>query len=58
MDLVKAFDTTNHKLLLELLARHGAPPKLNDAVKHIYKDVKVESGKNQMEIRAAPLQAR
>ena len=28
VDLVKAFDTTNHELLVEILQQYGAPPKL------------------------------
>ena len=37
-DLVKAFDTSNHKLLIEILKRYGCPPKLCSAIKRMYDD--------------------
>ena len=36
VDLVKAYDTTNHELLLSLLGKYGAPPKFAGAVRKIY----------------------
>jgi hypothetical protein len=36
VDLVKAYDTANHDLLLRILERYGAPPKFVTAVQTIY----------------------
>jgi hypothetical protein len=38
VDLVKAYDTANHDLLLRILERYGAPPKFVTAIKTIYTD--------------------
>ena len=38
IDLVKAYDTANHTLLLRILERYGAPPKIVTAIETIYKD--------------------
>ena len=35
-DLVKAFDTSNHALLIAILGKYGAPPRLCSAIKRIY----------------------
>ena len=35
-DLVKAFDTSNHALLISILGKYGAPPRLRSAIKHMY----------------------
>ena len=35
-DLVKAFDTSNHALLLAILGKYGAPPRLCSAIKGMY----------------------
>jgi hypothetical protein len=40
-DLVKAYDTANHNLLLEILKKYGAPPKFVDVIKTMYTDLKV-----------------
>ena len=40
-DLVKAFDTSNHKLMVEMLAKYGCPPKLRSAIRRMYSDSKV-----------------
>ncbi|KAL7535225.1 hypothetical protein ACHAWF_005092 [Thalassiosira exigua] len=40
-DLVKAFDTTNHKLLIEILEKYRAPPTFCDAIKRLYENLKV-----------------
>jgi hypothetical protein len=32
VDLIKAFDTPNHDLLFEILAKYGAPPALIDVI--------------------------
>ncbi|KAL7540629.1 hypothetical protein ACHAWF_006738 [Thalassiosira exigua] len=40
-DLVKAFDVTNHKLLIKILEKYGAPPKFCDAIERLYENLKV-----------------
>jgi len=40
-DLVKAYDTTIHDLLVEVLDRYGAPPKICSVVRRLYTDLKV-----------------
>ncbi len=41
VDLVKAYDTANHDLLLKILEKYGAPPKFVAAIKTMYTDLKV-----------------
>lgn len=41
VDLVKAYDTANHELLIALLARYGAPEELCEVVKRLYADLTV-----------------
>lgn len=41
VDLVKAYDTANHDLLLRILERYGAPPQFVDAISRMYKDLVV-----------------
>ena len=41
VDLGKAYDTANHDLLLRVLKKYGAPPKLVCAIKTMYTDLKV-----------------
>ena len=41
IDLVKAFDTANHKLLFALLAKFGAPPKFVHAIEHMYRNIRI-----------------
>jgi hypothetical protein len=41
VDLVKAYDTANHDLLLKVLEKYGTPPKFVNAVKTMYTDLKV-----------------
>ncbi len=38
VDLIKAYDTANHDLLLRILERYGAPPKFVTAIQTIYTD--------------------
>jgi hypothetical protein len=38
VDLVKAYDTANHKLLIDILCQYGAPPKFATAIKTIYRN--------------------
>jgi hypothetical protein len=38
VDLVKAYNTANHTLLLRILERYGAPPKFITAIQTIYTD--------------------
>ena len=40
-DLVKAFDTSNHIILIEILRKYGCPPKLCSAIKRMYSNNKV-----------------
>ena len=41
VDLVKAYDTANHELLLKILVKYGAPPKFVKAVETVYQDLTV-----------------
>ncbi len=41
VDLVKAYNTANHDLLLKVLKKYGAPPKFIAAIKTMYTDLKV-----------------
>jgi hypothetical protein len=41
VDLVKAYDTANHELLLTLLEKYGAPPLFVSAVERMYQDLVV-----------------
>jgi hypothetical protein len=36
VDLVKAYDTVNHKLLIDILRRYGAPPKFTTTIEMVY----------------------
>jgi hypothetical protein len=36
VNLVKAYDTANHKLLIDILRCYGAPPKFSTTIKTIY----------------------
>jgi len=41
VDLVKAYDTANHELLLSILEKYGAPPKFVSAIERMYTDLVV-----------------
>jgi hypothetical protein len=38
VDLVKAYDTANHTLLIDILRKYGAPPKFVTAIETIYRN--------------------
>ena len=46
-DLVKAFDTSNHVLIIKVLQRYGCPPNLRSAIERMYKNsiVRLKIGK-------------
>ena len=52
VDLVKAFDTVSHSMLLKILERYGAPPKLHSAIARMYSDLKIilKIGKGKAEM--------
>ena len=52
VDLVKAFDTADHQLLIKILERYGAPPNLCNVIKRMYTDLTVvlKIGKSVEEI--------
>ena len=41
VDFVTAFDTVNHVMMLKILERYGASPKLRSAISRMYQDLKV-----------------
>ena len=52
MDLVKAYDTANHKLLIKVLEKYGTPRKLRSIIERLYTDLTVvfKLGKVKVEI--------
>ena len=49
VDLVKAFDTVDHTLMLQILKNYGAPPKLRSSIARMYQDLKavIKIGKTE-----------
>ena len=41
VDLIKEFDTVDHTLMLHILKKYGAPPKLRSSIARMYQDLKV-----------------
>ena len=41
VDLVKAFDTVDHTLMIHILKKYGASPKLRSSITRMYQDLKV-----------------
>ena len=52
VDLVKAYDTANHELLLKILELYGVPPNFVAAIERMYQDLSVvlKIGKSVEEI--------
>jgi len=42
VDLVKAFDTVDHEVLFQILAKYGIPPALITVLKKMYRDCKIK----------------
>ena len=40
-DLVKAFDTSDHVLIIDILHKYGAPPKLCNAIQRLYTNLHI-----------------
>ena len=41
VDLIKAFDTIDHTLMLQILKKYDTPPKLRSSIARMYHDLKV-----------------
>ena len=41
VDLVKAFDSVSHAMIMLILERYGVLPKLRSAIERMYKDLKI-----------------
>ena len=41
VDLITAFDTVDHTLMLQILKKYGTPPKLRSSIVRMYQDLKV-----------------
>ena len=42
VDLIKAFDTVDHEVLFQILAKYGIPPALITVIKKMYKDCRIK----------------
>ena len=42
VDLVKAFNTANHQLLLKLLKQFGVPEDMTGVIEQLYKEAKIK----------------
>jgi hypothetical protein len=42
VDLVKAYDTVNHKMFIKILQQYGAPEKFTNVIERYYSDLKVK----------------
>ena len=53
IDLVEAFYTVDHGMMIGILKRYGAPPELISAIAHMYTDLKIvlKIGKVKAEMR-------
>ena len=54
-DLVKAYNTSNHKLIMEILSKLGAPPKFRHAIERLFTNLTVtlKIGNRQLEYNKA-----
>ncbi len=52
IDLVKAFDTVNHKLMCQILLKYGLPPKLVANISKLYENcqIRINIGKPYTEV--------
>ena len=51
VDLFKAFDTVYHTLMIQILKKYGAPPKLRSSMARMYQDLKVVLKIGKIEIQ-------
>ena len=53
VDLVKAFNTVNHGMMIGILKRYGAPPKIRSTIARMYADMKtiLKIGKVKAEMK-------
>ena len=52
VDLIKAYDTVNHELLIKILRQYGAPEKFTNVIERYYTNlkVKIQIGSEKQEI--------